>query len=243
MHIFYLCASTAQLAGAPQTFWDVNKVMLTAIITWVVGLGGTWLARYQIPPSNWLLQAIRVFLGAVIDQIHPVQFKQMAVQAKATKLEAKAKVRSALNVSLLLMTLVAAVACGAGALQKQLTVAMLAEQQAVKYEALLATMVEDAIASLPVEQRPAATAKYNDIKAKLDTALATLETTLQDAAVAASTSGLNIGQLVGDVSSLIGDLVNLVKVFAPDRAVEANKVGLAMVTSYTKVKLVQQANQ
>lgn len=86
MQFLYLCAATVQHVD-PQSFWDANKVMLTSIITWLVGLGGTWFARYHIPPSNWLLQAIRAVLGAVLDQIHPVEFKKLAASARGAQLQ------------------------------------------------------------------------------------------------------------------------------------------------------------
>jgi hypothetical protein len=219
--------------------------MLTGILVWIGGLAGTWIARYKIPPNNWLFQLIRTLLGAVIDQIHPAQFKQMAVQAKETKLEEKAQARSALNASmlmsavLLMLVPMTTINCG-GTLQKQLNVAILAEKQAEKYEAELAKMVEDAIAMLPVDQRPAAEAKYKDIKTRLDTALATLETTLQNAALADSTSGLNLGQLLGNVTTLISDLASLVSVFAPAKSAEAQRVGLSAIQSHSRARLVLQ---
>lgn len=88
MHILYFCATAAQVSQ-PQTFWDTNKVMLTAIITWLVGLCGTWFSRYHISPNIWYLQALRVALGAVFDAIHPKEFKKLAASAREDQLQRK----------------------------------------------------------------------------------------------------------------------------------------------------------
>lgn len=85
MQFLYFCATAAQAAN-PQSFWDANKVMLTAIITWLVGLGGTYFARYHISPNKWYLQALRVFIGAVLDVIHPSDFKKLASSARQGQL-------------------------------------------------------------------------------------------------------------------------------------------------------------
>lgn len=226
-----------------QHFWDMNKVPLTSIITWVVLFLGTLLARYKLSPGAWYMQALRVVLGAVIDQVPPSMFKQVAAQSRASRKEAKmnkkALIQALLCFLMLPLTLALAAGCG-GSLQKQLNAVLVAEQQAQNYEATLAKMVTDAIVLLPVDQQAAALAKFTDIKTHLDTALANKETALMDAIVADSTAGLNIGQLIGDVTALIGSLVDLVTILAPAKAVEAKNIGVQMMSMQTKVKLVQQ---
>ena len=64
-----------------QQFWDSHQAAISGAITWVVFFVATFVARYKIPPSNWFFQFLRVFLGAVVDAIHPAQFKEVAAQA------------------------------------------------------------------------------------------------------------------------------------------------------------------
>lgn len=226
-----------------QEFWDAYKVPLTSAITWVVLFVGTLLARYKLSPNAWYAQFLRVLFGAIVDSVHPSTFVQVAAQSKAAKKESKMKkkavVQGLLCFLMLPLTLLLATGCGGG-LQKQLNAVLVAEQQAQNYEEVLAKMVTDAIAALPADQQAAALAKFTDIKSKLDIALSNKETALMDAIVADSTAGLNIGQLIGDVTTLIGSLVDLVTVLAPAKSVEAKNIGAQMISMHTKVKLVQQ---
>jgi len=78
-----------------QQVFDSNPKMASSILTFLGLMFTTWLARYKIAPSNWILIAARVFLGAVFDQIHPAAFKKLALASRKAQLSRKLKVATA----------------------------------------------------------------------------------------------------------------------------------------------------
>lgn len=64
--------------NAIQQFFDSDPKAASSLVTFVVLLCTTWLARYKIPPTNWVFIVLRAVLGAVFDMIHPAEFKAVA---------------------------------------------------------------------------------------------------------------------------------------------------------------------
>lgn len=220
-----------------QAFWDTYKAPLTGGITWAVFFLTTFLARYKIPPGAWYLSVLRAILGAVVDNVPPATFKQVAAQATQVKKARKANLKAA-SLASMVCALLVAVGCG-GTLQKQLNAILVAEHQAQTYEAVLAKMALDGIAALPQDQQAKATADFYTLKARLDDVLTRKDAALEDAIIADSTSGVNLGQLLSDVYSAIQAIVDLVKIFTPAQAARADSIGLSMRSMQAKVQLVK----
>lgn len=73
--------------GAIQYYFDHHPQQVTAELTTLGLMFTTWLARYHIVPSNWLLIALRILFGAVFDQVHPAEFKKLAAASRKGQLQ------------------------------------------------------------------------------------------------------------------------------------------------------------
>jgi hypothetical protein len=71
--------------SAIQLFVNNHSEAITAVVTVLVMAITTWVARYKIPPTNWVLIVLRIVLGAVFDQIHPKDFKELASSSNKGK--------------------------------------------------------------------------------------------------------------------------------------------------------------
>ena len=77
-----------------QSVFDSNPKLASSMLTFFGLMFTTWLARYKISPTNWVFISLRVFLGAVFDQIHPADFKKLALVSRRARLTEKLEVVS-----------------------------------------------------------------------------------------------------------------------------------------------------
>jgi len=221
-----------------QTIWDQYKVPLSSGITWLVFFGATFLARYKIPPGAWYLGVARAFLGAIIDNIQPSTFKQVAAQASVAKKESKMKKKAVTQALMCFLVLFATSSCGGG-LQKQLNSIMVFEQSALKYTQDVQKAADAAIPLLPADQQATKRAELADLGAKVTDAFTKKDLALQDAIAADSAANLDIGKLSQDVVTAVQAFIVLATAIGADAKTleKSQNALLEMNAKVTKVQL------
>ena len=148
------------------------------------------------------------------------QVAQKEVKAQAMK--------NTLKVGLFaVVALFATVGCQ-GSLQKDLNTALVFEGQAQSAEQTIVLVAQQAIALLPADKQGAAQATLADASNKATLAFAAKDAALQAAIDADSSSGLNLAQLLSDVTAAIQAIVELANSFGADQALTAKLGALAV---------------